>query len=233
MSRIIGIVGLAGAGKNTVADILINNYGYELDSFAKPLKDITALIFGWDREMVEGATKESRQWREKNDTFWSEKLNKDISPRKMLQFLGTDLFRKHLHQDIWINSFLKRNSDPDKKIVVADVRFPNEIRAIKSVGGKIVRVKRGKDPEWLNQVMEASNSYYFDPQSVKTYESHVFFKTKVDLPHISEWAWTESKDLIHNHIDNSGTLQDLEDNVIDFIDPKGRLLMQDITTESV
>ena len=243
MSRIIGIVGLAGAGKNTVADILIDKYGYTLDSFAAPVKDATANVFGWDRALLEGDTKESRKFRETTCLFWSEKLGYKFTPRMAMQKVGTDLFRDNLDPDVWINSFLKRNSDPNKKIVVADVRFSNEIKIIKSLGGKIVRVKRGEDPEWLTRVIDHAVEYsspdhgdfsdYIEYQEGLGKEVLGMNYRALDLPHVSEWAWVESINYVHNQIDNSGTLQDLEDNVIDFIDPKGSLLMKDITTESV
>ena len=77
---LIGLVGLIGSGKDTVADRLVQKHGFQRDSFAKSLKDAVASIFGWDREMLEGQTKESRQWREQPDKFWSEKFNKEITP---------------------------------------------------------------------------------------------------------------------------------------------------------
>ena len=55
---LIGLVGLIGSGKDTVAERLVSHHGYVRDSFAKSLKDATASIFGWNREMVEGNTKE-------------------------------------------------------------------------------------------------------------------------------------------------------------------------------
>ena len=56
---LIGLVGLIGSGKDTVAERLVSHHGFVRDSFAQSLKDATASIFGWDREMLEGNT-ESR-----------------------------------------------------------------------------------------------------------------------------------------------------------------------------
>ena len=66
MKHVIGLVGFIGSGKNTVAETLMVN-GYQKDSFAAPLKDAVAQIFSWDRNMLEGSTTESRQWREQPD----------------------------------------------------------------------------------------------------------------------------------------------------------------------
>ena len=71
MSQVIGIVGLIGAGKDTVADYLVNFHGYKRESFANSLKDAVAQVFGWDRELLEGRTKQSREWRETRDEWWS------------------------------------------------------------------------------------------------------------------------------------------------------------------
>ena len=71
---LIGLVGLIGSGKDTVAERLITHYGYKRDSFAKSLKDAVSSMFNWDREMLEGNTTSSRHWREQPDKFWSEKF---------------------------------------------------------------------------------------------------------------------------------------------------------------
>ena len=53
---LIGLVGLIGSGKDTVANRLVTNHGFIRDSFAKSLKDAVHNIFGWDRKMLEGDT---------------------------------------------------------------------------------------------------------------------------------------------------------------------------------
>ena len=66
---IIGICGLIGSGKGSVADILVENHNFEKLSFADKLKDGVASVFSWDRDMLEGDTDRSRIWREKEDEF--------------------------------------------------------------------------------------------------------------------------------------------------------------------
>jgi len=60
MTHIIGLVGLIGSGKGTVAELFSKAADCTTDSFAKPLKDLTASIFGWPRHLLEGDTSESR-----------------------------------------------------------------------------------------------------------------------------------------------------------------------------
>ena len=69
-TRVFGVIGANGSGKDTIAKFLIDTRGFRKVSFAKPLKDIAAIAFDWDRDMLEGVTKESREWREKVDPFW-------------------------------------------------------------------------------------------------------------------------------------------------------------------
>ncbi len=53
---IIGIVGFKGAGKDTAGNFFEQNHGFDPDSFAAPLKDAVAAIFGWPRHLLEGDT---------------------------------------------------------------------------------------------------------------------------------------------------------------------------------
>jgi len=146
---IIGIVGLIGSGKDTIADYLQNVYEFRRESFANTLKDAVSSVFGWDREMLEGRTKSSREWREEIDPWWAERLNlPDLTPRLVLQKWGTEVARKSFHDDIWIASLENKLRNTKDDIVITDCRFPNEIMAIKKQGGTVIRVIRGKEPEW-------------------------------------------------------------------------------------
>ena len=66
---IIGICGLIGSGKDTIADYLVTNYNFKKLSFADKLKDSVATMFDWDRDLLDGKTDESRAWREKEDAL--------------------------------------------------------------------------------------------------------------------------------------------------------------------
>ncbi len=85
---IVGLCGGIGVGKDTVANILCENYGFVKESFASGLKDVVAAAFGWPRERIEGDTSENREWREKEDEWWSNRLERKITPRLMLQQWG-------------------------------------------------------------------------------------------------------------------------------------------------
>jgi hypothetical protein len=151
LPKIISLSGLAGAGKDTVADLLCDNYGYTRISFAAPLKDAAAAIFGWDREMLEGRTGENRQAREVPDAFWSSRLGKpDFSPRRALQELGTDVLRTHFHPDIWLAAleYKVQNAGPEERFVITDSRFENELTCLRKLGAFIWWIWRGEKPAW-------------------------------------------------------------------------------------
>jgi hypothetical protein len=105
---LIGLVGLIGSGKDTVAERLVTDHGFKRDSFAKSLKDAVGNIFGWDRLMLEGQTTESRAWREQPDAFWSEKFGRPITPRWVLQHFGTEVMRGNMLDSIWVDSLVAR-----------------------------------------------------------------------------------------------------------------------------
>lgn len=193
---IIGLVGFIGSGKGTVGDIL-EQKGFTKDSFAKPLKDACSVIFGWPRELLEGDTALSRKWREEPDAFWSEKFGKEFSPRLALQLMGTEAGRNVFHKDVWVISLLNRAKGKD--VVVTDVRFQNEIKYIQDNGGIIIRVKRGTEPEWYNDLL-----------SMDTTVKRQLFMDEVGI-HQSEWDWIGSD--FNYVIENNGTINDLGNKV--------------------
>jgi hypothetical protein len=200
---IIGVVGFIGSGKGTAADILVKKHGFTKLSFADTVKDATAAIFGWQRPLLEGDTDESRAWREAKDEWWSERFGYDFSPRLALQMMGTEAGRDVFHPDIWIHS-LERKMEMYPNVVIADVRFPNEIDFIHSKGGFVVRVKRGPDPEWYDLAHAAnSETFLHAPEAHDEME-----KTGI---HYSEWAWIGS--IMDYHLVNEGALSMLEADV--------------------
>jgi hypothetical protein len=138
---IIGICGECGAGKSQIGRLLRDYYGYQMISYSNVLKSIVAYMFSWDRNMIEGTTKESREWREKPDEWWSERLGiPDFTPRKALQMIGTDVMRNHFHSEIWL-ACLERKLQHGN-YVITDCRFKNELDFVKKMGGKIFMVRR-------------------------------------------------------------------------------------------
>ena len=147
---IVGICGLIGSGKDTIADYLQNIHQFRRESFAHTLKDAVAAVFGWDRELLEGRTRESREWREQVDPWWAERLGMPhLTPRWVLQYWGTEVARRSFHDDIWIASLENKLRKTQDDVVISDCRFPNEIAAIKRAGGIVVRVVRGPEPKWF------------------------------------------------------------------------------------
>jgi hypothetical protein len=193
---IIGLLGFIGSGKGTVADILVSK-GFKKESFADPVKDAVSAIFGWDRALLEGDTKESRDFREAKDEWWSQKTAMHITPRAMLQIMGTEAGRDTFHPDLWILS-LEQRLKKNKHTVIADVRFPNECESIRKMGGFIVQVSRGSNPEWYDVARRANLEKNTD--------------LMVDYPiHYSEWAWIgQQTDYV---ISNNGSLDMLNADV--------------------
>ena len=201
---IIGICGLIGSGKDTIADYLQNIHQFRRESFASTLKDAVAAVFGWDRELLEGRTKESRAWREQVDPWWAERLDMPhLTPRWVLQYWGTEVARKSFHDDMWIAALENKLRKTKDDIVISDCRFPNEIKAIKAAGGIVIRVVRGPEPVWYALAEKANRGFKNNIEwrlSVNQLETY-----KV---HASETAWigTEFDAVIDNNADGLDNL---------------------------
>jgi len=156
---VIGIAGYARSGKDTVADYLVEHYGYEKVSFSTPMKEAmyrlnpritvnevvnTALRIGVDIYGWEGL--------------------KDRSPdiRGLLQRFGTEVGREMFDENFWVDYALNSIED-GSKVVISDVRYPNEADAIRELGGKVYRVERdGVFPANEHASEHALDTYKFD-----------------------------------------------------------------------
>lgn len=139
---IIGILGKKFYGKDTTADYLVKNYDFNKIAFADKLKEVCQLLFGFNHRQLYGDLKEEI------DSNWN------VSPRTVLQYLGTEVFRTdinkimpHIKQNFWINcvktqyiNMLKK--DPTAKLVISDVRFTNEVDMIHELGGIVIKINR-------------------------------------------------------------------------------------------
>lgn len=140
--KIIGITGRKFSGKDTLGDFFVKSYNYKQIAYADALKIAVKAIFDFDDEQLYGNKKEEV------DDFWKK------SPRQVLQFVGTDLFRNHTHElmpnvgkDIWVEVVKRKilngiKKDPNACFIITDARFHNEVNAIKELGGTIIKLHR-------------------------------------------------------------------------------------------
>ena len=188
---IIAISGLIGSGKDTVADYLVNLHEFRRESFAGNLKNAMCEIFGWDREMLEGRSKSSREWREQVDEWWAKRLNMPhLTPRWILQHVGTDVIRGHFHDDMWLASLENKLRKTDDDIIISDVRFKNEVKMLKGLGAVCVEVTRGDRPAWYQYALDG------DTKKLETLKVHR-----------SEYDWVGTD--FDATLDNNGSLDDL------------------------
>ena len=208
---IIGICGLIGAGKDTMADYLVNIHQFRRESFANTLKDAVSAVFGWDRELLEGRTRHSREWREQVDSWWADRLGMpDLTPRWVLQYWGTEVVRRSFQDDTWIASLENKLRKTTDDVVISDCRFPNEIAAIKRAGGLVVRVHRGPDPDWygfaemINRGPEKNMEWSWAKTQLEKYSIHA-----------SETAWIGTAfDAV---VDNNSTMDHLYAQITDLV----------------
>lgn len=211
-TKIIAVAGLIGSGKDTIADYLCTVHGFKRLSFASSLKDAVAAVFGWPRDLLEGSTKHSREWREQVDPWWANRLNMPhLTPRWVLQYWGTEVLRNHFADDIWIASVEHRLLTIKDDIVITDCRFKNELDAVKRAGGITVRANRGPNPDWY----ESAESYNRGEHGNLSWALSKTRLEKLGI-HASEYS---SVGLDYDyHIDNNGTIDELHGQINQLLD---------------
>ena len=200
---IIGVCGFINSGKDTIADYLVNIHQFRRESFANTLKDAVAQVFGWDRDMLEGRTRQSREWRERVDPWWAKRLDMPtLTPRWILQYWGTEVCRRAFHDDIWIAALENKLRNSQDDIVISDCRFPNEIKSIKAAGGIVVRVIRGSEPEWYDAAVSAN-------RGPNGNTSWAISRAKLERlqVHASESSWVGTK--FNAVVDNNSSMDHL------------------------
>lgn len=134
MPRFIGIKGLAGHGKDTVANMIADYLSPTIVSkisFADPLKEILSIVSGIPKDKIDQSKTETVP-------------EFGMTVRTMLQKIGTDAMRNQLDDEVWIKIAERRIKDiPRHKIIIfPDVRFENEMKFIKRNKGIILNVYR-------------------------------------------------------------------------------------------
>jgi len=189
--KIVGVAGIKKSGKDTFADILLENVHGVKIAFADPLKRML-LPLGFPKEILWGPSELRDEW--KHPLL-------GITARKALQTVGDSVGRQLLSLDLWVvlarntvkeflagklNSYipweggsLLLGSDPVKLLILSDMRYRNEHGMVKSLGGTTFLVER---PE-----VESGD------------------------PHISEqWCRDQARNEVDHRLSNSSSFEDFK-----------------------
>ncbi len=148
---IIGMTGPAGCGKDTAAMALVRQLGFKRFSFAAPIKEALNAMFGWTP-----AQWLDREWKEESIPGFREQ-----SPRTLAQSLGTE-WARDLDPDFWVKLMRFHLLDGGceyERVVISDVRFPNEATWIRDHGGHIINASRDLETHVKTHSSEAGLSW--------------------------------------------------------------------------
>lgn len=135
-ATIIGLTGYARSGKSTAADYLVREYGYELVSFAEPLKEAALAL----DPLVDFVTFQ-RLSEVVREIGWESAKDRLSEVRRTLQRLGTEVGREQFGQNFWVDRAMAK-IHPGGEYVISDVRFLNEAKAVQTRGGFVARIER-------------------------------------------------------------------------------------------
>lgn len=196
MTKIIAFAGRKQSGKTTCSYYIENlvfrdfqlSHKCRIYNFADPLKkDICMNILGLTYEQCYGEDMDKNTL---TDVSWE---GKQLTAREVMQFVGTDLFRK-MKNNVWAGATINKIQQDNLDIaIIADCRFPNEVEAIKKAGGYVVKLTR--DPFHSDHASETA----LDPEnySQSNFDLVIFNQTiSID----------EQNDVVHNFLKKKGIL---------------------------
>jgi hypothetical protein len=159
---IIGLSGYARSGKDTIANILVEE-GFKRVAFSDALQKCMIAfnpIIDWD--LVNNVP---IRYVDLVEELGYDKC-KELYPefRRSLQFMATEVGRNTFDENIWLNFVTDRiNAEPNQDWVITDCRFRNEIKAVEDAGGFIWRVMRYGYNGANNHISEHElDNYNFD-----------------------------------------------------------------------
>jgi hypothetical protein len=180
---LIGLLGRKRVGKDTLANILINKYGFHQLVLADPLKEACRALFDFNDEQLYGDLKETV------DKNWG------ITPRKAFQYLGTDIIRNKFHElipdiqdNFWIRRMIVRYKKlqqiygEDVDVVVSDLRFHNEINEIYKHNGIVIKIERNnkiEDDHISEKTIDSINTYDYLIKNDSSLDEYILKATQV------------------------------------------------------
>ena len=125
---LIGLAGKKQSGKSTLAMYMCDVLGFQEDSFGAPIRQFVAQLCGYSSGELE---------------VYKEQVHPSlgVTPRYMMQTLGTEWARNTIKDSIWIDCLANRVRN-SKRVIISDIRFENEATAIRKMGGTIIHIQR-------------------------------------------------------------------------------------------
>jgi hypothetical protein len=157
---IIGLSGYAQSGKDTIANHLVEHHGFTRLAFADPIREALYALNPsvTDIPELQGV---SLQWIV-DKMGWDFAKVDSPQVRRLLQRFGTEVGRELWGENFWVDKAMATAAKYDK-VVIADVRYPNEYEAIKSANGKMWRViKPGTEAVNKHESETALDDFLFD-----------------------------------------------------------------------
>ena len=173
MSQIlIGLHGMARAGKDTAANYLAAHYAFIAYAFATPLKAALQQMFLLTAAQISGDEKELPL------------VAIGKSPRELMQLLGTEWGRHLVHKDLWLllaeqhlTNMLELRDGHLPGFVISDVRFENEAQWVRNRGGSVVHIQRPTAPGVAPHISEAG---------IALHDNDFVIRNDADLSHLHE-----------------------------------------------
>ncbi len=165
--------GLKGSGKDTAANVLVNEYGFTRIAFADAVRELALIVDPliliedeWQPDQLMRLSKVVSEY----GWDWAKRALPEV--RRLLQVIGTEGGRMLVGENVWVDILAKRFPDigsDEVRYVITDCRFDNEVEFVRNNGGKLV---------WINRPGLVSDGHASESEHIRELASVVVYNTQ-------------------------------------------------------
>ena len=196
---IVGLCGKSGAGKDTVADILCEDYGFVKVAFADSLKDV---VYSTNFLLPSGIRVQDLV----DEMGWDEAKRREPEVRRLLQETGQAV-KGQLGESTWVDIVDRKITDAGtSNVVISDIRFEAEVGLVMDWDGIVIKVERSENSfvvrDHVSERLDVETKHIINNTGTSIEELRCEVAKVINQPNDSgiRWAGRQKRYIVNNKL---------------------------------